>query len=149
MNTFLPYENFDMCAKTLDNKRLGNQCYREAKTLISGRWSNHPSAKMWKGYEYWLCEYGLSLALEMKKRKVFKTADEWVDYWSTCWSWVKVEYPPWLGDEKIHSTHRARLLYKDPQWYGQFGWTETPIAEGYIWPIMKDGEVIGWDDQTK
>lgn len=42
--------------------------------------------------------------------------------------------PWWLGDERLHSSHRGRLLYKDPDWYSQFGWSEEPIETGYWWP---------------
>jgi len=37
------------------------------------------------------------------------------------------------GEEKLHSSHRAALLLKDQEWYGQFGWTEEPGME-YWWP---------------
>lgn len=42
--------------------------------------------------------------------------------------------PPWLGNEEFHSRHRSRLLMKDPEHYGQFGWTEKPGLD-YIWPV--------------
>ncbi len=32
------------------------------------------------------------------------------------------------------SNHRAALLYKDPEYYSQFGWTEEPALE-YHWPV--------------
>lgn len=42
--------------------------------------------------------------------------------------------PPWLRNESFHTSHRAALLAKDPEWYGQFGWIEEPKIE-YVWPI--------------
>ena len=47
--------------------------------------------------------------------------------------------PPWFGDEAFHRSHRSNLLRKEPQWYGQFGWTE-PADLAYEWP---DGGCAG------
>ena len=41
--------------------------------------------------------------------------------------------PSWLGDERLHASHRAALLAKSPEWYGQWGWTEEAKIE-YWWP---------------
>lgn len=41
--------------------------------------------------------------------------------------------PSWLGDERLHSSHRSNLLRKLPDHYGAFGWTEGPDLE-YFWP---------------
>lgn len=46
MQTFLPYADFPGSAKVLDRKRFG----------YSAGWQNHPAVKMWRGYEYALCE---------------------------------------------------------------------------------------------
>jgi hypothetical protein len=46
------------------------------------------------------------------------------------------QYPPWLGDEAFHASHRSNLLRKNPEWYGQFGWTE-PDDLPYVWPVGK------------
>ena len=35
-------------------------------------------------------------------------------------------------DEKFHSSHRANLLRKDSEWYGQYGWDENPESP-YVW----------------
>jgi hypothetical protein len=32
--------------------------------------------------------------------------------------------PPWFGDERLHSSHRAALLFKNPGWYGKLEWVE-------------------------
>jgi hypothetical protein len=34
----------------------------------------------------------------------------------------------------LHDSHRSNLLRKDPQWYGQFGWT-VPDDLPYVWPV--------------
>jgi hypothetical protein len=140
MQTFLPYSSFVESARALDPKRLGNQAYRECKTLLSGGWPNHPAAKMWKGYEWQLCVYMHDCLLQLKVRGY---------YYPHHIAWVRekaVEFeitnpPAWLGDERLHSSHRAVLLAKDPTWYGQFGWKEAPATKEkgkpwpYYWPL--------------
>lgn len=145
MQTFLPYSDFAASAAVIDNARLGNQCYRECKTLLNGGWKHHPASKMWRGYEGALCMYALALADEMGRR--FKpdgspkwkpeVVTRWQEYFDTSMNGLLLDMPPWLGDDRLHSTHRGRLLAKDAVWYSQFNWTEKPIPEnsGYWWPV--------------
>ena len=51
----------------------------------------------------------------------------------------KRDKPWWWGTPEIHASHRAALLYKAPEHYAQFGWTETP-AYDYVWPDAKSRE---------
>ena len=44
-----------------------------------------------------------------------------------------VVMPSWLGRGDFHASHRAALLAKDPDWYGQLGWSEPPVV-AYVWP---------------
>lgn len=44
MQVFLPYPDLRASVSCLDPKRLGNQVYREAKTLISGGCTTTPKA---------------------------------------------------------------------------------------------------------
>ena len=81
MQTFLPYADFAKSAGCLDDLRLGNQCYRETKTLLNGGWQNHPASKMWRGYEYSLCEYGKALARELSLRGRTKIGERWHEYY--------------------------------------------------------------------
>lgn len=133
MQSFLPYESFSQSAKVLDMRRLGNQRVEvlqmmRALTGESKGWRNHPATKMWDGYEGALAAYGIAIC------------DEWISrgYRDTCRDKL-LRYPdigtlpPWLGDERFHSSHRAALLYKKPDWYSQFGWKETPELN-YVWP---------------
>ena len=133
MQTFLPYPDFRKSAACLDPSRLGNQFYREGLTLLRGGWKNHPASRMWADYKGALCVYLLSCADELtaRGRHYQKHIDEVQQYLA---DHPKIVYPPWLGDDRVHSTHRANLLRKDPIHYSLFGWTETP-AEGYYWPI--------------
>lgn len=134
MQTFLPYPHFHESAKVLDYRRLGKQRVETLQLLKAlhdgGAWSNHPAAKMWRGFENCLALYGITMCRE------------WIDrgYKDTCLpkiqayaSWQSDE-PNWLGDPAFHAAHRSNLLRKDPVHYGKFGWTETNDFP-YIWPI--------------
>lgn len=138
MQTFLPYANFTESARVLDNKRLGNQFYREGLTLLRGKWANHPASKMWRGHRAVLAAYLLACSNELANRgRLYpKHVKEVMNTLAACSS-DEFELPPWLGDEAFHAAHRSNLLRKDPEWYGQFGWAE-PDNLPYIWP--KGGE---------
>lgn len=109
-------------------------------TLIRGGWPNHPAAKMWNGYFYHLGLYlleGIKVLAErgkdypVVKEKILAEMAKHPDTGS----------PPWLGNEAFHASHRAALLYKLPEWYSQFGWSEKadiPNEKGrlnYVWPV--------------
>ena len=42
--------------------------------------------------------------------------------------------PRWLGDEKLHASHRSNLLKKDPEYYGRYNWKESDDLP-YHWPL--------------
>ena len=48
----------------------------------------------------------------------------------------KVKLPPWLGDDKLHQTHRSALLYKLSNHYEQYGWADeiSDPKVDYLWP---------------
>lgn len=136
MQTFLPYADFDKTASVLDNKRLGNQAYRECKSLINGGWPNHPASKMWKGYEYALAKYALALLNELTKRgRHYPHHIEF--YKSKLKEYKNTGMPSWLGNKDFHASHRSNLLRKDYQHYSKFGWKE-PADLSYVWPITKE-----------
>lgn len=134
MQTFLPLENFEQSAMVLDYKRLGRQRL-ECKQILNalykgGGWSNHPAVLMWKGYEYALTMYMNAIIIEWIKRgyknnMLMCSVNE-----------KKVIFPPWLGDERFHASHRSNLLRKDPKYYGQFEWKE-PDDLPYFWPTKE------------
>ena len=141
MQTFLPFASFAESARVLDNSRLGNQCYRECLTLYNGGWSRHPAYAMWFHHKPALALYALACAEEMAQRSTWRpeVIDRWTRFWSAR---ADVNMPPWLGDEDLHASHRAALLYKDIDWYGQFGWFDAPAVPDekgrlpYVWPVV-------------
>jgi hypothetical protein len=141
--TFLPYSDFVDTAECLDFKRLGKMRVESAQILrtlgiegvlltppkpkekISNR-TNHPAVRMWvnnieclKFYYNTICEEWIRRGYK-QNMKLFEIS--------------KFDYPSWIGNERFHSSHRASLLYKNYEWYSNFGWKETPIIS-YIWPV--------------
>jgi len=140
VQTFLPYTSFEQTMRVLDPKRLGNQIYREALTLVRGGWSSHPASLMWKGYEWHLCDYALAGLRELHLRKAIKQDRIFAHvhtFREIQKQHEKTEVPYWLGNEDFHASHRSNLLRKDPVYYGQFGWAE-PDDLPYVWPKPRE-----------
>ena len=135
MQTFLPYEDFELSAITLDNRRLGKQRVETLQILKSLTdpsygWKHHPAVVMWRGYEYWLKRYGLAIC------------DAWIDrgYKDTCkekiskFNFPQVEKPWWIGYTKFHDSHKSNLLRKDPSYYTKYNWQISDNLP-YVWPV--------------
>jgi hypothetical protein len=136
MQTFLPYPSFEESASVLDWRRLGKQRVEGMQIInaISGvprkdgrpykGWLNHPCSVMWKPYLPALKHYTNVIIREWIARG-YNNNMEFYE--------VKdMVLPHWLGNEKIHSSHRANLLRKDLEYYSQFGWDENPESP-YVW----------------
>lgn len=138
MQTFLPYDCFYESAKALDYRRLGKQRV-EAMQLVNSTnkllqdpnakvgWANHPARTMWMGYLDALKHYHNIMVEEWINRGYKNT----MKFYETASSIV---LPHWLGDERIHASHRANLIRKDPAHYSQFNWSESPDMP-YYWPV--------------
>ena len=135
MNTFLPYADFKRSASVLDRQRLGKQrveVLQIVRAILDPKqkgWKNHPCTFMWSRNVGALVEYGLAICDEWSNRGYSD---------GVCFDLIPLrennpKMPPWLGSPKLHSSHRANLIRKDPVHYGQFGWTEEPL-EQYFWP---------------
>lgn len=137
MQTFLPYSDFAKSARSLDNSRLGNQCYRECLTLINGGWKHHPAAKMWRNYEHAFCKYALALAYEMQSRNHWKpdVAPRWIAFWQAKMTeFSDTGNPSWLGDSEFHTSHQSNLIRKNSEHYSpQF--PNVPDNLEYVWPV--------------
>ena len=137
MQTFLPYSEFWLSLYCLDNKRLGKQRVeaRQIWRTLRGEnlgWRHHPAVKMWRGYENALATY-YNISLRIWEAKGFCNSMERIEKATG----PALAMPHWLGDERLHSSHRANLLRKNPEHYGRFGWEETPRS-GYYWPRGKE-----------
>jgi len=134
MQTFLPYPDFVKSAQSLDYRRLGKQRVEALQVLrtITGQstsWENHPTIKMWKGYENALAIYGLEVCIEWISRGyVDHLSENFINFING-----KIILPPWLGNEDFHRSHRANLVAKNPDFYIPiFG--NIPF-EPYVWPV--------------
>lgn len=139
MQTFLPLPDYYESMKSLDKSRLGNQVWREGMTLIRGGWPNHPANKMWKGHEYHLGLYLLAGIKVLSERgKFYHTIEQKI--LNEMSKFTNTGPPLWVGDDRLHSSHRKALLYKNFEWYKQFGWKELPDVPNengrlnYYWP---------------
>jgi hypothetical protein len=143
MQVFVPVAtSLAASAETLDQSRAGNQCWRESLTLFRGKWPHHPAHQLFAGHTGAFALYNLNLIEHVYnngwcREEIYQ---KWYNFWAEIAAANDDSLPLWWGDERIHSTHRAALLYKDPDWYGQYGWTEEPRGPGadgklqYVWP---------------
>jgi hypothetical protein len=151
VQTFLPHPDFAASARALDDRRLGKQRVEALQVLRALHrpgygWRHHPAVHMWRGYERALAWYGLTVC------------EEWISRGraDTCWGKILEEIrlltgdphlappalhtaprPPWLGDERLHASHRASLLRKDPEHYGSR--FDDPGDLPYFWPSAAGG----------
>jgi hypothetical protein len=139
MQTFLPYSNFEKTFKCLDRQRLCKQRL-EAKqiyNIITGKakpnkngkigWIHHPCVCMWRGYANALALYHNTCIQEWIERG-YNNNMQLIDIDDV------IKYPSWIGNNRFHSAHRQTLLFKNPEWYNQFNWSEKPKYE-YWWPV--------------
>ena len=150
MQTFLPYADFAASAAALDDRRLGKQRVEtlqvlRALTRETYGWKHHPAVKMWVGYEPALAAYGVAVCAEWVARgHADSCAATMVQDLATAGlpaprpqgHLPDVAVPPWLGDERLHRSHQASLVRKDPAFY-------APLFPGvdpelpYFWPSQQ------------
>lgn len=157
MQTFLPFSDFDECARVLDSKRLNKQI-RESKQILCAiiadqparrerqrKWGkfypNHPAVKMWRGHQLALIDYTLAMIEEFRRRggQDRVNVQRWFERVASmlsAWGYSK-DTPWWLGEEELHASHRSNLLKKEPDWYCKFDWTEGDGLP-YWWPTHHD-----------
>tara|TARA_R110002051_G_scaffold175175_1_gene245219 strand:+ start:317 stop:793 length:477 start_codon:yes stop_codon:yes gene_type:complete len=132
MQTFLPYRDIKKSLKVLDYRRLGKQrveAHQILNVLLGGTktkgWVNHPITKMWRGYENALKVY-FNLSLKEWMGRGYNNNMLFEDIKG------EIVYPPWIGNELFHASHRANLLRKDQEFYFARGFREDP-KDPYAW----------------
>lgn len=140
MQTFLPYANWQQCAEALDYRRLGKQrveAWQILRCLLgesSGGWAAHPAVAMWAGSEGALAEYGKAMCDEWIERGYRDTMRPRFDTMISKYGLRAVPRPSWIGDPRVHLSHRANLIRKDSAHYGpQFGNVSPDLP--YVWPV--------------
>lgn len=140
MQTFLPYPDFLESARVLDRQRLGKQRVEALQIMNAlsngGGWLNHPAVKMWDGHVGRLSIYAAAMCIEWMRRGYLDNVHRDILNYAMHADTESFINPRWMGDERFHSSHRAALLRKDPEWYDQFGWQEEPIVN-YWWPTKE------------
>lgn len=145
MQTFVPYPSIKMIAESLDNKRLGKQ-RSESKIILQTLdkkkwspqakigWANHPAVLMWEGFEDYLRLYSIGICQEWRRRGFEDTT---LAFFLESGSFEGSPLrPSWWGDERVHESHRSKLIAKLPEHY-EDRFSETPRNLDYYWPIRK------------
>jgi hypothetical protein len=145
MQTFLPYPSFLASAQVLDRQRLGKQRVETLQILRALEfpdygWQNHPAVRMWRGRTPALVRYGLDCVRVWTGRGHGDSTAEQIAEFTP---WVRELsqddlrreslLPGWLGDERLHRSHRSQLISKDPEFYRPL-FPETPESLDYFWP---------------
>jgi len=148
VQTFLPYPDFAASAGALDERRLGKQRVEalqilRALTRATYGWQHHPAVTMWRGHEHALAAYGLAVCDEWVRRgrpdtcAATITADLATAGFAPCRGQADLarerRLPEWLGDERVHRSHRSSLVRKDPEFYGPL-FPDADPALPYFWP---------------
>jgi hypothetical protein len=157
MQTFLPFADFPMSARCLDNKRLNKQItegYQILSALLKGRykqpgdrpigWINHPAVKMWEGYEQALFKYIEACHKEWQRRprpamlSVSKEHWSWKKTFLVLYPFIQKEpliYPNWLTNQELRDrvtiSHQSNLLRKDFSYYSK---SLQPFTGGILPP---------------
>jgi hypothetical protein len=149
MQTFLPYADFAASAAVLDDKRLGKQRVEalqvlRALTYETYGWKHHPAVRMWDGYADALAAYGIAICDEWTRRGRADTcAGTIADDLAAAGLGpprrqaalaAEGRLPPWLGDERVHRSHRSALVRKDPDRYRDV-FPDADPDEPYFWPV--------------
>jgi len=143
MQTFLPYANFRKSARCLDRVRCFKQVVECRQILATagvrlkkkdGTWTksthpHHPIHKIWQGYIEALKFYH-NCFLDQSLKNGYNTKIRHLRVGPVS----EIEFPPFIGNEIFHASHRSNLLRKDADYYGQFGWGE-PDNLPYVWGV--------------
>lgn len=112
-------------------------------------WYNHPASKMWLNNQHALALYACHICYEWRVRgyedNVVQKICAMMQWTNTLEielrklkfdsAYPQYDWPPWLGREDIHASHRSNLLRKNFAHYSQFGWMD-PATLPYVWPTI-------------
>jgi hypothetical protein len=149
VQTFLPHPDFAASAAALDTRRLGKQRVEalqvlRALTRETYGWKRHPAVRMWVGYAEGVAAYGVATCLEWVARGGADTVAGTIGVDLAAAGLPSVPrtqheldragaLPEWIHDARIHASHRAALVRKDPEHYGPL-FPEADPAMPYFWP---------------
>lgn len=130
--TFLVCADFIRNAELLDDQRLAKQRvegHQILKAIVENSgWKHHPIVKAWRHYLGALKYYINCIILEFIRRGGNNNLPL-LDVPHT------ILMPWWVSWERLHHSHRAMLLRKNPFYYeGKFTVNPEYMLYGYIWP---------------
>ena len=98
-------------------------------------WASHSATVPWRNHVEALMLYRDVAITEWVRRGYNNTMHRsfWNDRDEPIPAILSVDLPDWIGDERVHASHRSNLLRKDTEFYSQYGWSEGPDLE-YHWP---------------
>jgi Pyrimidine dimer DNA glycosylase len=149
MQTFLPYADFAASAAVLDPRRLGKQRVEalqilRAITWPTYGWKHHPAVRMWAAHPGALASYGLAVCAEWVARGHADTCAATIttDLASAGLPAPRSQHdlahlnqlPAWLGDPRLHRSHQATLVRKNPDHYRPLFPDADPDLPVY-WPV--------------
>src|SRR3954465_10543845 len=157
MQTFLPYRDFARSAEVLDSPRLGKQRVETLQVLRALElgdygWRSPPVVRRWRGRAPALVVYGLAVVHAWRGRGHADSTHDLIAEFAPGASVLSQEelaagglLPSWLGDGRIHLSHRSALVRKDPEFYRPvFG--DVPDDLPYHWPEPDDLPAAETDD---
>lgn len=158
MNILLPYPSFAHSVAVLDRERLGKQRFDCRQVLAALRaerggrtmsFGAEPVVALWRGYESALALYYTFCVNEWVKRGYNNTM---VTPYDENWcrragedtalqaEAASIQLPRWLGDGKLHESHRAWLLASAPEHYRQMDWVE--VQQDLYWPKILNDDLV-------
>lgn len=160
MQTFLPYPDFRRSAEVLDPARLGKQRVEtlqilRALELFDYGWSSHPAVTMWRGHTPALVAYGLAFVdVWTGEGRADNTAPMIAEFAPDVVGRAQSELaaqglmPAWLGDDRLHRSHRSALLRKAPDFYGSV-FADVDDELPYFWPDPPVADTHELDEPTR
>lgn len=162
MQTFLPYPDFRRSAEVLDPARLGKQRVEtlqilRALELFDYGWASHPAVTMWRGHTPALVAYGLAFVdVWTSGGRADTTAPMIAEFAPEVVGASQAELtaqglmPAWLGDDRLHRSHRSALLRKAPDFYGSvFDDVDIDDEMPYFWPEPPATDAHDLDEPTR
>lgn len=144
MQTYLPNPDFYISGKLLDKKRLNNQRNENfviAQCLLgelpeTHPWMKHPAVRMWHNHEIAFSRYVQDIHVACSERGINSSTETKLRVLSVITKLANYNPeddgsdPDWVGGF-VHENHKAKLLFKDPDFYKMYNWEVEP--DGRSW----------------
>lgn len=143
MITYLPHSDFKQSLECLSDEHLVQTIQHAGHIILVIRgkinrqfyhgmiaFARHPAVLMWEPHLDTLKLYYNMGILIIKQR--FKNQPFYIPL-KLFQGILSISTPPWLGDKRLHQTHRHLLMISSKH-YDKFRWTKTSYSDGLYWP---------------